>query len=76
MGTYFPWKRLLRDERPRELFGLYAGLFNEEVLHEDLAKVREVAVGLRTTEHDKALEKAADTWVTKKGVVLLKNSIL
>lgn len=76
MGTYFPWKRLLRDERPRELFGLYAGLFNEEVLHEDLAKMREVAIGLRATEHDKALEKAADTWVTKKGVVLLKNSIL
>ena len=33
---YFPWKRILRDEKPRKLFGSYAGLFNEEVLKNDL----------------------------------------
>jgi hypothetical protein len=73
---YFPWKRILRDEKPRPLFGPYAGLFNEEVLQEDLAKMRAVALGAGTTKIDAILQKAADTWVTSKGVVLLKDSIL
>jgi hypothetical protein len=76
MKVYFPWKRVLRDERPRPLYGEYAGLFNEEVLHEDLARMKEVALGATSTQVDKVMEKAADTWVAKKGVVMLHNSIL
>lgn len=76
MKTYFPWKRILRDEKPRELYGPYDGLFNDEVLHEDLARMKAVAVGLKGKSHDEALEKAADVWVSEKGVVLLKNSVL
>src|SRR3972149_749886 len=29
---YFPWKRVLRDEPPRDLYGSYGGMFNEQVL--------------------------------------------
>lgn len=76
MKVYFPWKRLLRDEKPRPLFGSYDGLFNEEVLHEDLAKMKEVAVGLRVTQIGGAMERAADRWVSSKGTVLLENSVL
>ena len=76
MKTYFPWKRVLKDERPRPLYGEYAGLFNEEVLHEDLARMKEVAMGVVASAVDKVMQKAADTWVAKKGVVMLHNSIL
>ena len=76
MKVYFPWKRFLRDEKPRELYGPYDGLFNEEVLHEDLAKMTEVAVGLRVTQVGRAMERAADRWVSSKGTVLLENSVL
>lgn len=76
MKTYFPWKRILRDEKPRLLYGPYAGLFNEEVLQEDLAKMREIAIGVSSSQIDRILQRVADAWVTKKGVVLLKNSIL
>jgi len=76
LKRYFPDKRILRDERPRELFGNYAGLFNDRVLSEDLAKMREVAKGAGATKIDGVLEKAADEWVSTKGIVLLKNSIL
>jgi hypothetical protein len=76
MKTYFPWKRILRDEKPRPLYGSYAGLFNEDVLHEDLARMREVAAGVGASQIDKVMQKAADVWATKKGVVLLKDSIL
>ncbi len=73
---YFPWKRVLRDERPRRLFGEYAGLFNEEVLSEELHRMRDVAKGVGATRIDEVMERAADEWVTKDGSVLLKNSIL
>ena len=73
---YFPYKRILRDEKPRELFGPYAGLFNEQVLAEDLAKMRDVAKGVAITKVDEVMEKHADSWVTDKGEVLLKNSVL
>lgn len=76
MKVYFPWKRFLRDEKPRPLFGSYAGLFNEEVLHEDLARMKEVATGVVPSAVDKVMQKAADTWVAKKGVVMLHNSVL
>lgn len=73
---YFPWKNILRDEKPRKLFGEYAGLFNEKVLKEELSRMREVAKGKSVTQIDDVLEKAADQWVAKAGSVLLKNSLL
>lgn len=76
---YFPWKRILRDEKPRPLFGGYAGLFNEQVLSTDLLRMRMLAKGGKKESTDAfgdALEKAADDWVTKEGRVMLKNSLL
>jgi hypothetical protein len=73
---FFPWKRILRDEKPRKLFGDYAGLFNERVLHDDLASMRKIATGKGAIAVDEAMEKAADQWVTDAGEVLLKNSLL
>lgn len=73
---YFPWKRILRDEKPRKLFGEYAGLFNESVLREDLLRMTEVAKGVGSLRIDDVMEKAADDWVTKSGQVLLKNSLV
>lgn len=73
---YFPQKRILRDERPRRLYGEYAGLFNESVLAEDLARMRGIAKGVGISQRGEVLEKAADDWVTAKGQVLLKNSVL
>lgn len=74
--TLFPWKRILRDEKPRKLFGEYAGLFNESVLKTDLAKMRSMATGYKITEVADVMDKAADNWVTESGQVLLKNSLL
>jgi len=76
LKRYFPWKRILRDEKPRKLYGEYAGLFNESVLAEDLARMRAIASGVGITQLGMVLEKAADDWVTSKGQVLLKNSVL
>lgn len=79
MKRYFPWKRILRDEKPRRLFGEYAGLFNDMVLKEELRKMRVVAKGDKSENilnYGDALEKAADLWVTEEGEVLLKNSVL
>jgi len=72
----FPWKRILRDEKPRQLFGEYAGLFNEDILREDLIRMREVARGVKISLVDALMEKAADDWVSSRGQVLLKNSVL
>lgn len=76
IGRYFPWKRILRDEKPRKLFGKYAGLFNENTLSADLKLMRELSAGVGITRIDDVMEKAADNWVTKNGSVLLKNSVL
>lgn len=74
---FCPWKRILRDEKPRQLYGEYAGLFNEYVLRDELAKMREVARGKKSmAAQNEAMENAADRWVTEKGEVLLKNSVL
>lgn len=73
---WFPWKRILRDEKPRRLFGEYAGLFNERVIISDLQKMRQIAKGAKVTEVDDILEKAADKWVEDAGDVLLENSVL
>lgn len=84
LKRYFPHKRILRDEKPRRLFGHYDGLFNEEVLQDDLLKMRQIARGSRKEvdgqrfdgTYMEALERAADDWVTDKGEVLLHNSVL
>ena len=76
LKRFFPWKRILRDEKPRKLYGEYAGLFNENVLAEDLARMRAIAKGVGITQLGEVLEKAADDWVTQRGRVLLKNSVL
>ena len=73
---YFPDKRILRDEKPRELFGSYTGLFNEKELSDDLRKMREIAKGTSATKIDKVMEKIADKWVTEEGAVLLQDSLL
>lgn len=73
---FFPWKRVLRDEKPRRLFGEYAGLFNDTVLADDLARMMVVAKGTGITLRGAVLEQAADDWVSSKGQVLLKNSVL
>ena len=73
---WFPWKRIIRDEKPRSLFGTYDGLFNEEVLVTDLAKMRLLSKGASAPEIDKVLEKAADKWVKSTGEVLLMDSVL
>jgi hypothetical protein len=73
---YFPWKRILRDEPPRDLYGPYGGLFNEQALHDDFAKMRAAGKGLKLAELDAVLEKAADDWLKGAGEVLLKNSVL
>jgi len=71
---YFPWKRILRDEKPRRLFGEYAGLFNDRVIASDLAGMREMVRGIGIARLDAVLEKAADDWVSSHGQVLLKKS--
>ena len=76
LKRFFPWKRIMRDEKPRRLFGEYGGLFNESVLAEDLSRMRIVAKGVEATQIGEAMEKAADAWVTNEGSVLLKNSVL
>ena len=76
LKRYFPWKRVLRDEKPRRLYGEYAGLFNDSVLAEELARMRSMTKGMEISQRGKVLEKAADDWVTDKGQVLLKNSVL
>ncbi len=73
---YFPTKRLLRDEKPRRLFGDYTTLFNEEVLADDLQRMRDAAKGVGATKIGEAIEKAADEWVSGAGTVLLQNSVL
>lgn len=76
LKRFFPWKRVLRDEKPRKLYGEYAGLFNESVLAEDLARMRAIAQGVGIAQIGEVMERAADDWVTNRGRVLLKNSVL
>ena len=74
---FFPDKRILRDEKPRKLFGPYAGLFNEERIHDDLAVMREAATGVSVTKLDAVLEDAADKWVRgDRARALLANSVV
>ena len=74
---YFPDKRILRDEKPRKLFGPYAGLFNEERIHNDLASMRAAVKGVSAVKVDEVLEEAADKWVAgSQAQTLLQNSVV
>ena len=74
---FFPGKRILRDEKPRKLFGSYAGLFNEERLRDDLEQMRKVATGVGAAQLESAMEQAADKWVnSERAKVLLQDSIV
>jgi len=74
---FFPSKRILRDEKPRKLFGTYTGLFNEEQIKDDLDQMRGVATGVGIGQMDAVLEKAADKWVnSERAKVMLQSSIV
>ena len=74
---FFPDKKILRDEKPRKLFGPYGGLFNEEQIKGDLDQMRSFATGVSAVQLDAAMEKAADKWVnSKRAKVLLQSSIV
>jgi len=74
---FFPSKRILRDEKPRKLFGSYAGLFNEERLKDDLDRMRGVATGVSIGQMDAVLERAASEWAnSERAKVLLQSSIV
>lgn len=82
---YFPNKRIIRDEKPRKLFGAYDSLFNEATIQENLKRMREIAKGERAgvdksigqMVYNDALEKAADEWVGSDGAkVLLQNAVI
>lgn len=73
---FFPWKRILRDERPRPLFGAYAGLFTPDSIKSDLDNMRKIAKGIDGMTYSDALGQAADDWVKGAGEVFLKNSFV
>jgi len=74
---FFPNKRILRDEKPRKLFGPYTGLFNEERIKDDLDQMRGVATGVSIGQMDAVLERAADKWAnSERAKVLLQSSIV
>jgi hypothetical protein len=76
LKTWFPWLRVLRDERPRRLYGEYAGIFDANLLKTDLAAMSAAANGARATDIDRILEEQAQRWVEAKGKALLMNSLL
>ncbi len=74
---FFPDKRILRDERPRKLFGSYAGLFNEERIKEDLDQLRASVRGVSISQVDTVLDTVADAWArSDRAKVLLQDSIV
>lgn len=78
INTAFKNKKLLRDEKPRELFGMYAGLFNEETLAKDMEIMGDIASNKKMTVADKTamIDAAVDSWMTEKGEVMLRDSVL
>lgn len=76
LKRFFPRKRILRDEKPRAIFGTYTGLFSEQTIHDDLKKMREIAKKTGALNLDNVMNKLADDWAAGAGEVLLKNSVL
>lgn len=77
LKKFFPQKRIIRDERPRALFGEYDAFFDEEVIINDVKNMTSIAKGEKDnkTKEIIRLDKAADDWLKGAGEVLLKNSI-
>ncbi len=76
LGRYNPGKKILRDEPPRELFGDYAGIFDEAAISGDLKRMKDAAKGLGIAQIGEAMDKVADEWAGGKGRVMLQHSIL
>ncbi len=75
--TYFTWKKILRDERPRALYGPYAGLFNEDMLLKDIKSMKRISKGQKVTPEEEAqMDHQIDDWLHGAGEVKLKNSVL
>lgn len=74
---YYPGKRILRDEKPRRLFGHYDGMFNEARIKDDLDALRKSASGADKKEIDNILSANADAWAkSDRANALLSNSIV
>ena len=79
---YFTGRHVVRDERPRSLFGIYTP-FNEDMLLEDAKRMEQVAKGEgahkqmedKTTGTADQLIRQRGRWNTKGGEVLLQNSV-
>lgn len=74
---YFPNKRILRDEKPRKLFGAYAGLFNEDRIRDDLKTLRDSTKGTNATQLSDVMDAAALKWADgERAKALLQDSIV
>ena len=72
----FRGKKVLRDEKPRRLFGAYIP-FNEFILNQDIARMKEVADGKGSkTSKSAEMDRLADDWLKTKGEFLLQNAVL
>ena len=76
LKNFFPHKRIIRDEKPRRIFGKYDGLFNENIIQSDLKTMNDIAKGAKKKDIEETVQKAADDWVKGAGEVLLKNGVL
>jgi len=79
MKRYFN-KTALLDYKPRRLFGIYHP-FNTQVLVEQLTRMSKyVSAGVKESrggmQQSQILKDLAHEWVSKKGQVFLKNSVL
>lgn len=74
MKRYFG-KTVFLDYRPRRLFGVYHP-FDEAVLVEQLARMGNVATGEVIGANKEQLQGMASEWVSKQGIVFLKNSVM
>jgi hypothetical protein len=76
---YFKGKHVLRDDHPTSTYGPYT-LFNEDVLMEDIARMKEIATGDVPKEAKSAKQKAemikdVKEWQSSRGEVMFKNAV-
>lgn len=79
LKKYFKNRHVVRDERPRSLFGTYK-LFNEDTLLADMAKLEKIAKGDIPLEAKKKAEVEQLTtnvthWQTAGGEVMMQHAI-
>lgn len=77
---YFKHRHILLDYKPRRLFGPYTP-FNEQAFMADLEKMADVAKGeipkeAKSVKDKKLVNDVVAHWITKRGEVLLQNSVL